>query len=288
MGAAWRWAWRGGSTGGSIARGARLTEVSTSVAWQPAQRRGDGEGGFENVRRGSTEVAPWHWIRERTGPDKLRAMLKPSDLTTCTQTLSNCLIKKGDPTPSDYLQFADEDLAGGDCLRRRINALSNAKRALHLDVELLTDALGFAMSKPRKTNFPCRVEFAASCGVVAPRIVEKVNRLRNLVEHEYVRPERETVEDYVGVAHLFVAACNPLVQSFPCLREFDHGSPKPRVIHTVAGTGLIEVFESTNMELIHLVGGSENQSTQLPQPARRIRADDPEFYSWAKVLLGTR
>lgn len=214
-------------------------------------------------------------------------MLKPSDLTTCSQTIGNSLIKEGDPAPSDYLKFADEDLAGGDCMRRRINALSNAKRALHLEIELLTNALGFAASKPKKSNFPCRLEFVANCGVAAPSIVKKVNGLRNLVEHEYVRPGREAVEDYVGVAQLFVAACDPYVRAFPCLREFDHGLRRPRVIHTVAGAGIIEVFEATNMDLIHLVGGNGNQPEQSPQPVFRIVADDPGFFAWAKLLLGT-
>jgi hypothetical protein len=213
-------------------------------------------------------------------------MLTPDALINCTQVLGQDLIKKGGVAPGAFLQFANEDLAEEDCLRRRINALSSAKRALHLDVELLTDALGFSRSKPRKDNFPSRLEFAAGCGVVAPNIVKKVNQLRNEVEHDYAQPDRGVVEDYVGVVQLFVAACDPLVRSFPMMREFDHGSERPHVVHTVAGSGCIDVFESTNLELIRLCGDGDVIPADAMQPVLRIQADTPEFLAWARVLLG--
>ena len=39
-------------------------------------------------------------------------------------------------------------------------------------------------------------------GVVAPRIVTKVVRARNYLEHEYRKPEKEQVEDAVDVTTL--------------------------------------------------------------------------------------
>jgi hypothetical protein len=34
-------------------------------------------------------------------------------------------------------------------------------------------------------------------------------------------------------------------------------------------------------------GGNGNQPQQSPQPVFRIVADDPGFFAWAKLLLGT-
>jgi hypothetical protein len=52
-------------------------------------------------------------------------------------------------------------------------------------------------------------------GVVAPRIVTKVIRARNYLEHQYRKPEKGQVEDAVDVATLFVAALERSLAIFP-------------------------------------------------------------------------
>jgi hypothetical protein len=49
-----------------------------------------------------------------------------------------------------------------------------------------------------RSSFPQRLGFCRRCGVGSPRIIEKVNWLRNAVEHEYRVPSREKAEDFVG------------------------------------------------------------------------------------------
>ena len=50
------------------------------------------------------------------------------------------------------------------------------------------------------------MDILTEIGVIAPRIVTKVIRARNYLEHEYRQPEKEQVEDAVDVATLFVTA----------------------------------------------------------------------------------
>ena len=121
-------------------------------------------------------------------------------------------------SPQLYLDFATSDLSDPDSTRNRVNALSNAKRALHFRIDLLADALGFDDSPfKKKNNFPEKLEFCGKCGVVAPRILGKVNRVRNALEHEYYLPARDETENFVDVTELFLAATDYLFSSFPRL-----------------------------------------------------------------------
>lgn len=117
-------------------------------------------------------------------------------------------------TPPEYLRFAEVDLAAGGS-HGCVNALSNAKRAI--DCQVTNILQGFGLSIPKQ--FPAKLEKIASLGLVAPRIVKKIVRLRNLLEHEFNNPEISEVEDAVDVATLFLEATrrvfsNGIVTSF--------------------------------------------------------------------------
>lgn len=96
-----------------------------------------------------------------------------------------------------------------------VNALSNAKRAI--DCQVTNILHGFGISIPKQ--FPTKLEKIASLGLVAPRIVKKIIRLRNLLEHEFHNPQLTEVDDAVDVATLFLEATrriysNGIVTSF--------------------------------------------------------------------------
>ncbi|MGE8069255.1 hypothetical protein [Pseudomonas sp. NPDC089569] len=52
-------------------------------------------------------------------------------------------------SPQQYLDFAKRDINEMDGLRSLANAVSNAKRSLHLQSELLSDALGIKSIMPK-------------------------------------------------------------------------------------------------------------------------------------------
>jgi hypothetical protein len=112
--------------------------------------------------------------------------------------------------PEAFLSFAEKDLLQDD-VRGLVNGLSNAKRAIDCQVEKLLACLGL----PSARSFPKKMGLLTEIGVVAPRIVTKVVRARNYLEHEYRKPEKEQVEDAVDVATLFVAALERSLAFFP-------------------------------------------------------------------------
>jgi hypothetical protein len=86
----------------------------------------------------------------------------------------------------DFLSFAQKDILQDD-IRGLVNGLANAKRAIDCQVEKLLACLGL----PSARSFPKKMDLLTEIGVVAPRIVTKVVRARNYLEHEYRKPEKE-------------------------------------------------------------------------------------------------
>ena len=119
-------------------------------------------------------------------------------------------------TPRSYLQFSQVDLEAGADARSNINALSNAKRALHFQVELLAKSFGIkGLSRKASQGFQNQLEFCGHCGLTTPKIVQKMNRVRNLTEHEYYLPNRSEAEDVVDVVTLFISATERFLRLFP-------------------------------------------------------------------------
>lgn len=110
----------------------------------------------------------------------------------------------------DFSNFSNRDLES-DGSHGLVNALSNAKRAIDCQV----DAILKTFKIKKKRGFPGKVEQFNELGLVAPRILNRVIRQRNYLEHEYVLPDRERVEDAVDTATLFVAVTNRIYRMFP-------------------------------------------------------------------------
>ncbi len=104
--------------------------------------------------------------------------------------------------PSKFLTYAENDLTLGN-ENNIINALANSKRAMMCVMDGLFDSLGL---RPVRDNFPSRIKLLDEVGVLAPRILHKVNRIRNLMEHDYKMPTLEEVEEAFDISNLFVAA----------------------------------------------------------------------------------
>lgn len=129
---------------------------------------------------------------------------------------SNCQIIDTNtyPLPTTYLQFAIADLESEETDRAFVNAVSNAKRALHFQVDIIADALGIQHTKRRK-DFPSKLEFCVNCGIAGKRILKKLNSVRNRIEHDYYVPTKQEAEDYIDVVELFINATRPLLFWFP-------------------------------------------------------------------------
>ena len=123
------------------------------------------------------------------------------------------------PPPELYMRFATQDLTAGSDDRNSLNAVSNAKRAIHLRVDRLLQVYGGLKKSglSLKSSFPRKFDYLANCGILAPEIVKKLNQSRNVVEHEYRLPSRDEAADYVDIAGLFVRSTSPFMSHYPKL-----------------------------------------------------------------------
>ena len=107
--------------------------------------------------------------------------------------------------PKDFVRFAELDLKN-NYEHSEINSISNSKRAIDCQLDLLLISFGFyGLSCAKQWRFPRKLELINEVGVLAPRILKKINKQRNLLEHKYIRPTLEQVEDYLDIANLFIA-----------------------------------------------------------------------------------
>ncbi|ENR1106570.1 hypothetical protein ACFGE2_004164 [Salmonella enterica subsp. enterica serovar Uganda] len=125
--------------------------------------------------------------------------------------------------PNIYLQDAIDDLNSGSERRNMNNAVRNAKSALHMRVDILCRAFcGGEYFQKNLRNFPKKMGFLEGIGIVRPRIIDKINKIRNEIEHEYRDATLEEAEDFIDIVLLFMEATRYLNSRFPCEADF-HG-----------------------------------------------------------------
>ncbi|WP_157874088.1 hypothetical protein [Psychromicrobium lacuslunae] len=113
--------------------------------------------------------------------------------------------------PHDFLRQAETDLlhetTGSDQ-----NAFTNAKRAIACVMDQILFTFGY---QSLRWNTAKKVQTIVAMGIVAPRIIGKVNSTRNLLEHSYRRVSRSAAEDGVDIATLFVESASAILRLFP-------------------------------------------------------------------------
>lgn len=111
----------------------------------------------------------------------------------------------------DFLEFAKKDSEGQD-LRSCVNALGNVKRAIECRIDFILFVYCLhEKSEKEHWDFPKKIEIIEQLGIVAPSILKKINKKRNELEHRYVKPTKEDVDDGRDVAKLFLAYTSRLV-----------------------------------------------------------------------------
>ena len=116
-------------------------------------------------------------------------------------------------TPSEYLEFAITDMLE-ESTRSYVNAFGNAKRALHLAIDILLNQYGLC-AHYRRSNFPGKLKVLDAIGILPITIMQNLNVERNLIEHEYSTPSAKRVKEAVDVTKLLVMATEKLLEATP-------------------------------------------------------------------------
>ena len=138
---------------------------------------------------------------------------------------SNYIDTSFETMPSEFINYAELDLQSS-LEHKYINALSNAKRALDCQADRLLKLFGYyKQSQEKYWGFPRKIELIQKFEIIAPRVLNKINKTRNLMEHQYIKPEPNQVEDFLDVVLLFIASTEIYVSNFikevSYINEFD-------------------------------------------------------------------
>jgi hypothetical protein len=179
------------------------------------------------------------------------------------------------PEPYSYLEFARNDLSDHGLTRSWVNAVSNAKRALHLQVERVCLVFGFEVVNKKSINFPPKLEYLQKCGIISPAILSKLNRIRNSVEHDYYFPTQEEAEDYVDIVELFILATKNLLDRFPSNITFDLMEDEEYDVNLC-------LPKSIEVKIIIEKGGI---NIDLGDGIRTIKIEDNDYFEWLSTIM---
>ena len=149
-----------------------------------------------------------------------------------------------DIKPEQFLSYAEKNLREGMDDENLINALTNIKRAIGGQIDSLLYIFGYyELASKGRWNFPKKTGLIDNLGVVAPRILKRINKRRNELEHEYKKPKLERVEDDLDVAHLFILYTNRFFNHFPdrIFISEEYGGPGGSIKLTYTGDYLEEL-----------------------------------------------
>ena len=175
--------------------------------------------------------------------------------------------------PRDFLDFAERDLEAPRSIHTLVNATSNLKRAVdcQLDYFLCTLNLdGFYRSK--RLGIDRKLGLLKRAGIFRSRSIEKLNSLRNRLEHHYEAPNIEDVEVYFDLVAAFVSVVesviplagfqsnlsNSLVCGGGVESDFSHDEPRLRLTLSHTPSDYRRIFESDLSKSLDPVGDLEN------------------------------
>jgi len=178
-----------------------------------------------------------------------------------------------DIKPKDFLFYAEQDLNSSlpHCF---VNALSNGKRALDCQVLCLLDIFGLLKHAEKKRwGFPSKIDALKKIGVIAPRILTKVNKTRNLLEHEFANPNSEQVIDFIDVVALFIESTKVYMENYLNFIETAWIDDKTMNMEITADNIVVEFYYTTDEQ------DEENEESEDCAPCQIvISPEDENFY----------
>lgn len=101
-----------------------------------------------------------------------------------------------DVMPNDFLKFAEDELKL-ETIKSKINIVSNLKRAIDCQIDIFLDSLYLKrIFDKNNLKFEQKTKFLADIGLLSIKSINKLNSVRNKMEHEYTNPFIEDLQVY--------------------------------------------------------------------------------------------
>lgn len=194
-------------------------------------------------------------------------------------------------TPQTYIKFAIQDFESDQGNRSNVNAFANAKRAVHFQTDIISKAFGIGcLPEKQRDNFPKKISFCEKCGIVGSRILNKFNKIRNKIEHEYYLPQNDEVENIIDVVKLFLAATARFISLFPTDIGVELEPKNDKNIPSFVGIDF-----PVNKGIIYLLPGTKNIDKSKinlknvlqwqKENSVHFKVTQDEYYKWVNFLV---
>ena len=178
--------------------------------------------------------------------------------------------------PGQYLNFALEDCRSGDD-RGLVNAVSNLKRALHLRIDMLLYQFGL-LEYYREKGFSAKLKLIEDVGLLPTVMFRNINRERTFVEHEYVVPDAERVDEALDVIRLLYLASEPVLASLMSEAVVGRSrSPTHAILRVEPMHGELRFFEIEPMPDVRKTTTSGGEVEVISHYPRPMSKDEPEY-----------
>lgn len=96
----------------------------------------------------------------------------------------------------ELLVFAENAITSGT-KEGLVNAISNLKRALDCEMDMFLECINLkSISDKKNLKFEKKTQFLADIGLFPIQSINKLNKMRNKLEHEYRMPEISDLQTY--------------------------------------------------------------------------------------------
>lgn len=111
-----------------------------------------------------------------------------------------------DLRPKHFLSFSELDLNGEHSLHSLVNATGNLKRAMDCELDTLMSVLGLDdFYRKKRLGVDKKLGFLERSGVFKASSLDRINKLRNRLEHHYETPSIEDVQVYFDLVAAFIS-----------------------------------------------------------------------------------
>jgi len=129
-------------------------------------------------------------------------------------------------TPLDYLRFAQNEIGNDETramsVQSSLNCVNHLKRSADCAIDTFLYVLHlYDLFKKRNLKFEKKIELLNSMGLFNPRSLNKLNTMRNKMEHEYRSPESTNLDLYFELIQGFVYALDGSIHMLAHDAEMD-------------------------------------------------------------------
>ncbi len=135
--------------------------------------------------------------------------------------------------PRDFIEFAERDLSTASSTHSLINATSNLKRAVDCQLDYLLCSMNLnKLYREKRLGIDRKLGLLKAAGIFRSRSIEKLNFLRNRLEHHYEVPEIQDVEVYFDLVSAFVSVIESTIPAFGYGSSFGMVTDEGAFIHS--------------------------------------------------------